>query len=152
MRETNVLRVSGQLRIGDTEREQCVSLLREHYGFGRLTAPELDYRVELAFSAVTGADLVALMADLPQRATRSKVAARPALAVAHSSIMRPRSGSPRWRRLAAPAGALFATTWLMQTGDSSDWWHLTDSVTTGLFIASAGYACHLASSLLKRDS
>ncbi len=56
---------SGELRIGDAERETAMAALREHYAQGRLTHEELDERLELVLSARTGRDLTAAFADLP---------------------------------------------------------------------------------------
>ena len=55
------------LRVSHAERDEVVDLLREAAGDGRLTADELDERVEAALSARTGGDLAVLTADLPAR-------------------------------------------------------------------------------------
>lgn len=49
------------------ERDQVVELLRDAAGDGRLTADELDERVEAALGARTGSELAVLTADLPSR-------------------------------------------------------------------------------------
>jgi len=53
------------MRVSDAEREDAAAELREHYAAGRLTAEELDERLDQAFAARTDADLTALMHDLP---------------------------------------------------------------------------------------
>ena len=53
------------LRVSDADRERVAERLRHAAGEGRLTIEELDERVEAAYAARTGADLVALTADLP---------------------------------------------------------------------------------------
>jgi hypothetical protein len=53
------------LRASHGDRDQVVEQLRIAAGDGRLTAEELDERVELALNARTYADLVPLTADLP---------------------------------------------------------------------------------------
>jgi hypothetical protein len=53
------------LRVSHADRDQVVELLREAAGDGRLTAAELDERVEAALTARTGSDLAALTGDLP---------------------------------------------------------------------------------------
>ena len=58
-------RPGGSIRIGDSEREDAVKRLGEHYGAGRLSAEEHSERVDQALRARTGADLEALFADLP---------------------------------------------------------------------------------------
>jgi hypothetical protein len=57
-----------ELRASHAERDQVVELLREAAGDGRLTAEELEQRVEAALGARTGSDLAVLTADLPSRA------------------------------------------------------------------------------------
>jgi hypothetical protein len=55
------------LRVSDSERDEAVTLLRDHAAEGRLSPEELDERVERALAARTGADLDAVLADLPRR-------------------------------------------------------------------------------------
>lgn len=54
-----------EIRIGDTEREDAVKRLGEHYEAGRLTAEEHSERVDQALQARSATDLNALFADLP---------------------------------------------------------------------------------------
>lgn len=61
----NEERPGGSIRIGDSEREDAVRRLGEHYEAGRLSAEEHGERVEQALKAKTGADLDGLFADLP---------------------------------------------------------------------------------------
>ena len=58
-------RPGGTIRIGDSEREDAVKRLGEHYEAGRLTAEEHAERVGRALEAKTDADLAALFSDLP---------------------------------------------------------------------------------------
>lgn len=58
-------RPGGSIRIGDSEREDAVRRLGEHYEAGRLSADEHSERIEQALKARTGADLESLFADLP---------------------------------------------------------------------------------------
>jgi hypothetical protein len=58
-------RPGGSIRIGDSEREDAVRRLGEHYEAGRLSAEEHSERVEQALRARTGADLDGLFTDLP---------------------------------------------------------------------------------------
>ena len=60
-------RPGGSIRIGDSEREDAVKRLGEHYEAGRLSAEEHSERVEQALKAKTAADLTALFGDLPGR-------------------------------------------------------------------------------------
>jgi hypothetical protein len=57
------------LLASDADRDRVTERLRAAAGEGRLTADELEERLESAFGARTQADLVPLTADLP-RATR----------------------------------------------------------------------------------
>lgn len=54
-----------ELRASHADRDQAVEILREAAGDGRLTAEELDERVEAALTARTGSELAVLTADLP---------------------------------------------------------------------------------------
>lgn len=53
------------LRVSHADRDQVVEVLREAAADGRLTAEELDERVEAALTARTGSDLALLTTDLP---------------------------------------------------------------------------------------
>jgi hypothetical protein len=66
------------IRVSDTERDQAVAELTEHYQAGRLTLEEFDDRSSQALQAKTGSDLGALFTDLPKGAAPSVLAqARP---------------------------------------------------------------------------
>src|ERR1700729_4229575 len=62
------------MRASDRDRQEIVDLLRGAVGDGRLKLDEYMDRMELAYQAVTFADLAPLCADLPARGSR---AARP---------------------------------------------------------------------------
>jgi hypothetical protein len=53
------------LRIGDWERNEVMSALREHFAQGRITSEELDQRLEAALTARTAGDLKRVTTDLP---------------------------------------------------------------------------------------
>jgi hypothetical protein len=53
------------LRASDAEREQVSRQLSEHAAAGRLTAEELDERLDAAYAARTHDDLARLLEDLP---------------------------------------------------------------------------------------
>jgi Domain of unknown function (DUF1707) len=55
----------GDLRASHDDRDRVVDLLRVAAGDGRLTAEELDERVEAALTARTYSELTALVSDLP---------------------------------------------------------------------------------------
>jgi hypothetical protein len=77
------------LLVSDRERDEVATLLRDHAAEGRLTAEELDERVGHALAARTGADLDAVLADLPGRRTEAERTRRQAEArqgfVSHAS-------------------------------------------------------------------
>ena len=54
-----------ELRVSDRDRDQVVEILQVAAGDGRLTAAELDERLDAALSARTTGDLAGLTADLP---------------------------------------------------------------------------------------
>jgi len=56
---------ANQLRASHEDRDRVIEMLRVAAGDGRLTADELDERVEVAFSARTYGELAALTSDLP---------------------------------------------------------------------------------------
>jgi hypothetical protein len=58
-------RPGGPIRIGDSEREDAVKRLGEHYEAGRLSAEEHAERIDQALQAKTQDDLNTLFADLP---------------------------------------------------------------------------------------
>ena len=53
-------------RVSDADREQAVASLRDDLLAGRLTLEEFSERVELAYQARTGQDLVRVREDLPE--------------------------------------------------------------------------------------
>jgi hypothetical protein len=67
---------SGRLRVGDADRERVMELLRGHAVAGRLDAGELEDRVERAYAARYGAELEAVLAELPTAPERSSRPAR----------------------------------------------------------------------------
>jgi hypothetical protein len=62
----NEMAASQELRASHEDRDRVVELLRVAAGDGRLTADELDERLEAALSARTYGELAALTADLPR--------------------------------------------------------------------------------------
>ena len=63
----NRLGASSQLmqRVGDSERDACVTTLIDHHLHGRLSVEDLERRQVAAMTAVTTQDLRLLLADLP---------------------------------------------------------------------------------------
>jgi hypothetical protein len=73
-----------ELRASFEDRDRVVELLRVSAGDGRLTAEELDERLELAMTARTYGDLARLVSDLPAGGT----AASPAVAPRAKDVVR----------------------------------------------------------------
>jgi hypothetical protein len=59
-----------ELRASDADRDRIAERLRAAAGEGRVSADELEERLERAFSARTQAELTPLVADLPQPVRR----------------------------------------------------------------------------------
>jgi hypothetical protein len=66
-----------ELRASHDDRDRVVELLRVSAGDGRLTAEELDERLELAMTARTYGELARLVADLPAQGAAASPAAAP---------------------------------------------------------------------------
>ncbi len=73
--------VSGEpaVRASDAERDQAAEILRAAYAEGRLTRPELDERIDVAYAAKTRADLGDLTGDLPGAISAQQAHRRPVL-------------------------------------------------------------------------
>lgn len=56
---------TGDLRVGDAEREAVAAELREHYAQGRLTLEDFERRLDASLTAKTRNDLDNLISDLP---------------------------------------------------------------------------------------
>jgi hypothetical protein len=66
-----------ELRASHADRDRVVEQLRVAAGDGRLTAEELDERLEVALTARTYRELAVLTADLPPAGTSSAAVAKP---------------------------------------------------------------------------
>jgi DUF1707 SHOCT-like domain len=66
-----------ELRASHDDRDRVVELLRVSAGDGRLTAEELDERLELAMTARTYGELARLVADLPAQGAAASPATAP---------------------------------------------------------------------------
>jgi hypothetical protein len=69
-----------ELRVSDADRDRVAERLREAAGEGRLSADELEERLESALGARTEAELRPLIADLPAPVARTGRRRRPARA------------------------------------------------------------------------
>ena len=63
---------TGDLRVGDAEREEVAAELREHYAQGRLSMEDFQRRLDAAFAARTRSDLDGLISDLPHAMPSSR--------------------------------------------------------------------------------
>jgi Domain of unknown function (DUF1707) len=79
-----------ELRASHEDRDRVVELLRVSAGDGRLTADELDERLELAMTARTYGELAKLVADLP---AAGSVASAPGPAPRAKEVVRIDTGS-----------------------------------------------------------
>ncbi len=75
-----------QLRATDADRERVAEMLRAAAGVGALTVDELETRMAGAYAAVTRADLVALVSDLPPLPAARPPARAPAPAGRNRSL------------------------------------------------------------------
>ena len=103
-----------ELRASHEDRDRVVELLRVSAGDGRLTADELDERLELAMTARTYGELAKLVADLPaDGSVASALPAGPAGQGRRAHRLRQRAhqeGGPRgWCRSGSRRGSAAAT-------------------------------------------
>ena len=84
-----------ELRASHDDRDRVVELLRVSAGDGRLTAEELDERLELAMTARTYGELARLVADLPEQ----RAVASPATAPRAKDVVRIDTRSGHVRRV-----------------------------------------------------
>jgi hypothetical protein len=134
------------LRVGDAERDACLATLVDHHLHGRLSMEELDRRQRAALAAVTSADLTALLVDLPDQQRQVVRKPRASGVLPHSARLERARGAARL----LPPVVLLSGAFIAQGGDTGDWWHLNDSVSSGLIMASFGYATHWVVSKLRR--
>ena len=88
-----------ELRASYDDRDRVVELLRVSAGDGRLTAEELDERLELAMTARTYGELARLVADLPAAGVRGEPGDG-------ARLLRPR----KWRASTSAAGTCSGST------------------------------------------
>jgi uncharacterized membrane protein len=60
--------MTGEIRIGDAEREQAAAVLADHYAAGRLDHDEYAERLDAIWTARTRGDLDVIFHDLPRLA------------------------------------------------------------------------------------
>jgi class 3 adenylate cyclase len=84
-------------RVSDAERDQTVTLLREHVVVGRLTLDEFSDRMGLALEARTRGDLEVAMANLPAAPTPMEESSRRRSRRRFVAIMSGSKAKGRWR-------------------------------------------------------
>jgi len=77
-----------ELRASHADRDRVVELLRVSAGDGRLTAEELDERLELAMTARTYGELARLVTDLPAEGSAANVVPAAAAAAKAKDVVR----------------------------------------------------------------
>ncbi|MEZ0292807.1 MAG: DUF1707 domain-containing protein [Solirubrobacteraceae bacterium] len=90
-----------ELRASDREREDTVTLLREHGAAGRLDVDELEERIGSAYAARTRGDLATLLRDLPR-----SLRPRAATTVRHGGRRRHHGLGHSWLAFAQVAAVL----------------------------------------------
>ena len=73
---SDLVSASGDLRVSDAERNRIVDVLKQHTADGRLTLDEFEARVEETLSARTGAELRAVLRELPSLETERRPSTR----------------------------------------------------------------------------
>jgi hypothetical protein len=132
------------VRVGDAERDACMADLNEHHVLGRLSVEELDRRQRAALSAVTAADLAALVADLPH----DTVATRHDPASSGGSIESRRRVARMAAIWAGPPVALVTTSAVVT--DSISYFSQEAVFTGNLITGVVGFVSCLAFSRLER--
>jgi hypothetical protein len=96
-----------QVRVGDVERQELITILQQHYAAGRLTLAEFEDRSEQAWKSRTRGELDRLVVDLP---------AHPSAPVRRGPPERPRTGPSAlsiYLRFWIPLSVMFVLIWAM---------------------------------------
>jgi Domain of unknown function (DUF1707) len=132
------------VRVGDAERDTCMTALAEHHVDGRLSVEELDRRQRAALCAITAADLAGLLTDLPNTIGRL-----------HPSSDAPPVMAARVRRAArwaGPATAMVTTSAVMAVSLQNEVQQWGSQFTFWGYLGSSalGFAMHWTLSRTKR--
>lgn len=131
-----------QMRIGDTERDETVSLLSDHFAAGRLTRTELDQRTAQALDARTRDDLDRVMVDLPAVITTTPPTAMIDLSAGSGDEQR--RVPALWRRTVlvpwAVFGVFFIVLWAL-TG-AGYFWPIWPILGWGIAVTASGITAH----------
>jgi len=90
-------RDAGAERVSDADRDNAVTLLREHVVVGRLTLDEFSERVGVALRARTRDDIAGAMTDLPTLAVAAEEATRRRSRRRFVAVMSGSQAKGRWR-------------------------------------------------------
>ena len=90
-------RDAGAERVSDADRDDAVTLLREHVVVGRLTLDEFSERVGVALRARTRDDIASAMTDLPTLAVAAEEATRRRSRRWFVAVMSGSQAKGRWR-------------------------------------------------------
>ena len=90
-------RDAGAERVSDSDRDEAVTLLREHVVVGRLTLDEFSERVGVALRARTRDDIASAMTDLPTLAVAAEEATRRRSRRRFVAVMSGSQAKGRWR-------------------------------------------------------
>jgi hypothetical protein len=104
---------TGDLRIGDADREAAAATLREHYAQGRLTLEEFNQRLDAVFAATMQSQLRHIIRDLPHVPAPPAAPPVPAGAGRERSWQDDRSRSYRPRLGLIPVLVAALATWLL---------------------------------------
>jgi class 3 adenylate cyclase len=88
---------AGSERVSDADRDDAVTLLREHVVVGRLTLDEFSERVGLALRARTRDDIAGAMTDLPTLAVAAEESTRRRSRRRFVAVMSGSEAKGRWR-------------------------------------------------------
>ena len=116
------------MRAGDEDRDRTVTLMREAYAEGRLTADEFQQRMAQAQESKTYGELAALVSDLPVLPPAAAPVAIPAPAPTSSvAVPEPdenglRNGWLSWVGVSVLVNVIWAATWITNPGEPPYYW------------------------------
>ena len=115
-----------EMRAGDEDRDKTVTLVREAYAEGRLSAEEFQQRMEQAQESKTYGELAALVSDLPTRALAPAAPVAPphaaAVAVPEEDNHNIRNGWAAWAGVSVMVNVIWLATWRTGDGGAPPYW------------------------------
>jgi len=113
------------MRAGDEDRDQTVTLIREAFAAGRLTNDEFQQRMTKAHESKTFGELAALVSDLPDDAPPTAPAPAPApgpATVPQAERRTIRNAWAAWLSTAIVVNVIWLLTWVTGSGGPSYYW------------------------------